>query len=129
MGPEFPDTWRRLLRFLKDSDHHRRTFSIDNVVAATGLKPASVKAYFSKKLCGLYVVRLGGGQFRASGIAAVDESEFEAVMTQNSLIMFKDFDEWKEQFEDLVNLGRKRGYRVETALADVLNAIKTGKRS
>lgn len=111
MSRKLRETERKLLHLLQRFEQEGREFGLDEVVAATGYKLASVKTYFSKKLENALVEPTEDGLWRARGALRLDEDDFARLMSQNAAEdQIPTEAEWRAAMQRLIAIGKQRGY-------------------
>ena len=117
----------RFHAFLRERSLSRRSFTVDDVVAATGWSKPTVKTYLGKKVrrAGLLQDH-GPGTFLVNLPSAFSEADFRRLMSQVAGDGEQETeDAWQRDVERIVEVGRARLYRLSEPLASrVLDALR-----
>lgn len=112
-----------LFAFLKQHALPEKSFTLDEVIHATGYMPSTFKTHYSKHLKGLWISPVDDSHYRVHDFSAVTYSAFIDAMSQNTRLTFDDEEQWRDQLRRLLALGVAQQYSIVDAVDDLLDEL------
>ncbi len=84
------DKYQQLYEFLKAKESRSESFTVEEIITATGYQEGSVKAYIRNKLNNVYLFLIDDSHYQVSGIASKTPDDFESIMSQKSDLVVSD---------------------------------------
>lgn len=80
------DGQRKLKAFLKAKERGQQTFSIEDIISATGWKPITVTTYLNKGYLSAHVSKVDENSYTVTGVLGLSDSAFLSSITQTQTI-------------------------------------------
>lgn len=117
------DRQRKLYEFLLERERGKMNFTIGDVMEATGLSEASVKAYISKKLRGLWIDPVDSYFYRATGLSAISLADFRGWMSQTTAGLFGPPQLWRIHLMGVLHIGARAGHPVREIVEELMASL------